>query len=367
MFLLNFKEKLRVKPSNNIKIGENNMLKRKLLASTAAVLATSIATASLAEVKVSGYQEWNYITHSDDTNSVSNSTVKQVGNLTGITFSGGGDLDNGMSYSAKIVMENGDQAGRGVGINLSDSVKLSIENDGSVGIEGAAKALLPYVNNRRQDIAGFSRTASTSSPLGNDIGDNTSGDNAIGLTMSSDMGNFMASYTPNPDSTGSTDDLDGASTDSGSSMSIGFKGSLGVEGLTVGLGAYEQSASDTSLEDGSSQSFGFNYKIGAATIGAQNAESKMVGDAVGAQEEQSWNEVGVAFAAADNLTVGVYYAEIEYKPTSGASVDSEVTTFQAGYNLGPAVVQYDFVQADNAYSTANRDIELHKLKLKVNF
>jgi len=345
------------------------MLKRKLLASTAVVLATSIATASLAEVKVSGYQEWNYITTDDATGSVDNpkSETKQLGNLTGITFTGSGDMDNGMSYSAYIKMENGDQAGRGTKINVSDSVTLSVENDGSVGIEGAAKALLPYVNNRRQDVAGFSRTAAASSPFGTDIGDNTSGDNALGLTFKSDIGNFMASYTPNTDSTGSTDDLDGTSIDTGSASSFGFKGSLGIDGLTVGLGSYNQEASDPALEDASSKAAGLNYKMGSMAFGIQHSENKMAGDAVGAQEEQTTEEAGVSFAAADNLTVGIYYAEIETKPTSGATVDSEVTTFQAGYNLGPAVVQYDYVTSENAYATANRDVNLHKVKLKVNF
>jgi len=265
-------------------------------------------------------------------------------------------MDNGMGYSAYIKMENGDQAGRGTKINVSDALTFSIENDGSVGIEGAAKALLPYVNNRRQDIAGFSRSAAASSPFGTDIGDNTSGDNALGLTFKSGVGSFMYSYTPNPDSTGSTDDLDGATTNTGASSSFGFKGNLGIDGLTVGLGSYTQEASDPALADGKSKAYGFNYKIGSFAVGAQSSKNEMVGDAVASQEVQETQEVGVAYSINDAFTVGAYIAKVENENIGAVALDQDVTVFQAGYNLGPASLQYDYADTNNAYNTANRDL-----------
>ena len=68
------------------------MLRKQLLRTSALVAAASISTAAVADVKVSGFQEWNYL----DAGASFKSTL---GSLTALTFSGSGDMDNGIGYS----------------------------------------------------------------------------------------------------------------------------------------------------------------------------------------------------------------------------------------------------------------------------
>ena len=122
---------------------------KKLSRTSALVAAASISTAAVADVKVSGFQEWNYL----DAGASFKSTL---GSLTALTFSGSGDMDNGISYSVSYDIEDGDAAGHNITFDLGGGLKLGIGYDQSYGIE-TVKAISPYVNNRRADITGAHR------------------------------------------------------------------------------------------------------------------------------------------------------------------------------------------------------------------
>ncbi|MAJ56577.1 MAG: hypothetical protein CMI74_00655, partial [Candidatus Pelagibacter sp.] len=175
------------------------MLRKQLLRTSALVAAASISTAAVADVKVSGFQEWNYL----DAGASFKSTL---GSLTALTFSGSGDMDNGIGYSVSYDIEDGDAAGHNITFDLGGGLKLGIGYDQSYGIE-TVKAISPYVNNRRADITGAHRglPTATRKPLGPDVWDTSSGENALGLSFKNDLAAISFGFTPVRDVNTSSD------------------------------------------------------------------------------------------------------------------------------------------------------------------
>ena len=339
------------------------MLRKQLLRTSALVAAASISTAAVADVKVSGYQEWNYL----DAGAKFKSTL---GALTGLTFSGSGDMDNGIGYSVKYTFEGGDEAGHAVTFDLGNNLKLGIGYDQSYGIE-TVKAISPYVNNRRADITGAHRGLPTAArkPLGPDVWDTSSGENAIGLSFKNDLAAISFGFTPVRDVNTSTDAIPttGAS-EYGTASSIGVK-LTPVDGLTIGFGTSSEESDATANSDPKGTTIGFQYKIGSFAIGYQEIEN-IIDSASATEDSVEIQEGGVAYKVNDALTIGVYAANMDYVRLA-ASADNGVETgmgiVQIGYNLGPAVIQYDYADGSDLNGTKDTEYEIHKLKVKVNF
>ena len=141
---------------------------KKLLITSTLVAATSICNNTVADIKVSGEQEWNYLDAGESFKST-------LGSSTSFTFTSTGDLNNGISYLVKFTLEDGDQSYRVITFDLGSGLKLGIGYDQAYGIE-TVKAISPYVNNRRAHITGAHRGFPTAArkPLGPDVWDTSS-------------------------------------------------------------------------------------------------------------------------------------------------------------------------------------------------
>jgi hypothetical protein len=330
---------------------------KKLLITSTVIAATSISNNTVADIKVSGDQEWNYL-------DAGGSFKSTLGSSTSFTFTGTGDLSNGISYLVKFTLEDGDQSYRGSGL------KLGIGYDQSYGIE-TVKAISPYVNNRRAHITGAHRGFPTAArkPLGPDVWDTSSLENAIGLSFKNDLAAISFGFTPVRDVNTSTDAIPttGAS-EYGTASSIGVK-LTPVDGLTIGFGTSSEESDATANSDPKGTTIGFQYKIGSFAIGYQEIENII--DGVASHEDSvEIQEGGVAYKVNDALTIGVYAANMDYV-TVAASTDNGVETgmgiVQVGYNLGPAVIQYDYADGSDLNSTKDTEYEIHKVKIKVLF
>ena len=341
------------------------MLRKQLLRTSALVAAASISTAAVADVKVSGYQEWNYL----DAGAQFKSTL---GSLTALTFSGSGDMDNGIGYSVSYDIEDGDAAGHNITFDLGSGLKLGIGYDQAYGIE-TVKAISPYVNNRRADITGAHRGAPNTArkPLGPDVWDTSSGENAIGLSFKNDLAAISFGFTPVRDVNTSTDAIPASSASSseyGTATSIGVK-LTPVDGLTIGFGTSSEESDATANSDPKGTTIGFQYKIGSFAIGYQEIEN-IIDSASSTEDSVEIQEGGIAYKVNDALTIGVYAANMDYV-TEAASTDNGVETgmgiVQVGYNLGPAVIQYDYADGSDLNGTKDTEYEIHKVKIKVQF
>ncbi len=339
------------------------MLKKQLLRTSALVAAASISTAAVADVKVSGFQEWNYL----DAGAQFKSTL---GSLTALTFSGSGDMDNGIGYSVSYDIEDGDAAGHNITFDLGNGLKLGIGYDQSYGIE-TVKAISPYVNNRRADITGAHRGAPNTArkPLGPDVWDTSSGENAVGLSFKNDLAAISFGFTPMRDVNTSSDAIPttGAS-EYGTATSIGVK-LTPVDGLTIGFGTSSEESDLAANSDPKGTTIGFQYKIGSFAIGYQEIEN-IIDSTASTEDSVEIQEGGIAYKVNDALTIGVYAANMDYV-TVASSTDDGVETgmgiVQIGYNLGPAVIQYDYADGSDLQATKDNEYEIHKIKVKVNF
>ena len=341
------------------------MLRKQLLRTSALVAAASISTAAVADVKVSGYQEWNYL-------DAGGSFKSTLGSLTALTFSGSGDMDNGIGYSVSYDIEDGDAAGHNITFDLGSGLKLGIGYDQAYGIE-TVKAISPYVNNRRADITGAHRGLPTAArkPLGPDVWDTSSGENAIGLSFKNDLAAISFGFTPVRDVNTSTDAIAASSATSseyGTASSIGVK-LTPVDGLTIGFGTSSEESDATANSDPKGTTIGFQYKIGSFAIGYQEIEN-IIDSASSTEDSVEIQEGGVAYKVNDALTIGVYAANMDYvtvASTTDNGVETGMGIVQIGYNLGPAVIQYDYADGSDLNGTKDTEYEIHKFKVKVQF
>lgn len=329
------------------------MFKKTLLTTTA--LSVLVSSVAVAEIKVSGKQEWEFGQLS--LTGTSTNAPKNTGSETVIAVSGGGDLGGGNSYTVAYEFSNGDQDVVQANLNFG-AFDIEIGQNGSAGIE-EVKALLPFVNNRIQDIGGTS--------FGSNLTDNSSSQTYFGANMKTGMGGVSIAYNPNQ-TNGKTAGTDGGSgsTSTGSSISGSFKGSLGVEGLTFGVGYLKGSNAATANDDKSAETVGISYNAGAFAVGYQRM--KQTADAAkSATVENTIDLYGVSYKVADNLSVGVYKID-DTKSTEGSTdVELSSTLVSVGYNLGAAKVSYDFIDADNYGHSSGVGASLHRVKIGMAF
>ena len=235
------------------------------------------------------------------------------------------------------------------------------------------KAISPYVNNRRADITGAHRGLPTAArkPLGPDVWDTSSGENAIGLSFKNDLAAISFGFTPVRDVNTSTDAI---ATSSATSSEYGTASSLGikltpVDGLTIGFGASSEESDVAANADPKGTTIGFQYKLGSFAIGYQEIEN-IIDSTSSTEDSVEIQEGGIAYKVNDALTIGVYAANMDYV-TVASSTDNGVETgmgiVQVGYNLGPAVIQYDYADSSDLNGTKDTEYEIHKVKIKVNF
>ena len=229
------------------------------------------------------------------------------------------------------------------------------------------KAISPYVNNRRADILGAHRGLLTAAnkPHGPDVWDTSSGENAIGLGYKNDMVSLSLGFTPKRDQVRATDSS-GTASDQGSATSFGIKINA-VEGLTIAGGATSENSDTVTNSDPKGSTIGFSYKLGNFAIGYQEIEND-IDAADSTPDSTEIEEGGIAYKVNDALTIGVYGGNIKYMTVSGDNgIETDLAIVQIGYNLGPAVVQYDYVEGNHLNGDVTDTEDTHKLKVKVNF
>ena len=333
------------------------MFKKTLLITSALASAALISTASFAEIKVSGSQEWEMSQRAQDSTSTDG---KNLGSLTVLGLSGGGDLGNGNSYTVSYGLENGSQDT--VQANLKfGAIDIELGANGSIGNEDV-KALLPYVNNRFADIAGAG--------FAFDVDDISSGDTYIGLNVAAgSAGAISLGYNPNRANTSAqgTDNYAATNVSTGSAYSASFKGSLGVDGLTVGVGIMQGNNANPLFDDESSLSYGASYNMGKVAVGYQWTENTLGTAAKTATAEEENKQYGVSFAASDSVSIGLYQAKSKTLAENVASKTTTSNLLSVGYKLGAAKVSYDYITADNFAQSATNDASVHKVKLMMAF
>jgi len=247
-----------------------------------------------------------------------------------ISFTGGGELDNGHSIALSHYMTaEGAQSSSILSYDMGDAGKISfVDGAGGLGIAGIDD-LMPTAVEEVWDGIGGTKTGYVSQASSGFEYTNTSMD---GVKVEIGYGTSQAS---NDDGgVGGTGSLR-----SSESIAIQY---TGIEGANIffGTGTVGESATaDTDVD-----TMGATYSMGAATVGLQ--VSTVDTAALAEHENTSYS---ISFAVNDDLSVS--YGESTTEITG--SVDQEIKGFSVGYSMGGLTLQAHANEGDNVGNTAN--------------
>ena len=287
-----------------------------------ALAGSLVATSAFAgEMSVSGGASIN-VEHTNGGGGDSGKTFS-MGNQ--LTFSGGGELDNGLNVALSFVLDHTDNVASGF-----DSHSLTVSSDalGSLTIAG--------------DGTGNAQSALDTTASG-DIWDNGMGhaaaptgssqDNMLAYTLPSmvDGLSVNVSYVPSG----------AASTQYASTMdwAVAY---TGVEGLTVGYASGENKTTKGSEADVST--YYVTYAYGPITVAF--AETEYDSEATTGTADVDFTAYSVAYTVSDEISVAYKVAD-QSTPNDATDADQEVSGVTASYTAGGMTISGKMINADN--------------------
>ena len=301
-----------------------NLKKIGLTALAGSLIAT---TAMAGTLSVSGGAKLSHTTKSGTSDPA---TGNNWGMQKLISFTGGGELDNGHSVSLSHYMTaEGAQSSSILSYDMGDAGKISFtDSAGGIGIAGIDD-LMPTAVEEIWDGLGGTKNGYVSQASSGFEYTNTSVD---GVKVEIGYGTSQASVD---------DGGVGGAGSPRSSESIAIQ-YTGIEGANIffGTGTVGESATtDTDVD-----TMGATYSMGAATVGLQVST---VDTAAAAEEENT--AYSISFAVNDDLSIS--YGESTVEVTG--SVDQEIKGFSVGYSMGGLTLQAHANEGDNIGNTAN--------------
>jgi len=255
-----------------------------------------------------------------------------------LTFSGSGELDNGLNVSLSFVLDQGDDetdTTTGAGNAPFDSHSVTVSSD-SLGTlvfsgEGGSSAQSALDTTAAGDLwdngSGFYATGS--SPIAAEAGNNS-----MLYTFPSIVDDLTLKGSYSPGSAG------------GSSATSWSASYAGVEGLTVdyGTGQVETIGSEADVT-----TMKASYAYSSFTLSYSNTEAEHDASSNTDEEISSWN---IAYTVSDDLSIAYGTEVIE---TEGSSPDEEAEKLNVSYTTGGVTIsatQYNFENRGNSTTEA---------------
>ena len=307
-----------------------NKLKKVGLTALATSLVASSAFAG--EMSVSGSASLNYSGVS------TNSNVNPWTMGDSVTFSGGGDLDNGMTVGVSYELDGGNYDDYSLNLGLGDGMGTVTFSGNSVNAGGVdmVKDIVPtaytavYENTNAVDngvVAGIGGRSTTSMwGYKNTVGDLTVslGYNAVNSTAAINA----------------------------AESSIGL--SYDMDGIQVVAGRFDDG--DVAVMD----TMGLKYTAGSISAAVQRSDINYDGSTA----DQEAMHMGVSFAVNENLSLSAGRQKIEIDGT----VDDEINTgMSASYTMGSITIGGGFNEVESAGGTAGSDAEVTMLNIAFAF
>ena len=339
---------------------------KKLLQTTALVGASAIvASASVAEMKISGNYTHTYAFGSDETANGLDSDSATGGEFN-ITFKATNELDNGMTAKLNANMES-DGNGNGFddreyALSIgSDSTYLEFASDKGNSTNSSAVPTIGYHPGSYASIGGadtvFQDTLVT----------NIVNEEHVSINTKAAGGTFTIRYTPKDGVSPGNDATAVTNGTSGSGTEIVYNGSP-MEGLKISAGYIEEQEDSSSVAANGDDEFtkvGASYNFGNYTIGAEWMDFDDGTATNGTGAESMW--YGISAALSDNVSVGLSYAKQEDQLSGNTNPDEKLKTLEIGYNLGGASLVIAAQQADNVANVETADQEVLVTRLKMSF
>jgi len=309
-----------------------NNLKKVGLTALAGSLAASTAYAGVLEVTGSASVKYQSRSGSSGTSSVQGNPWSD-GN--GITFSGSGDLDNGMSVGYSYTMTDAAFSASSVTLDMGDTGTVAFGHDSAHGGIDTIKDKMPTAGEEVWD----------------DIG---TGDDA-GVT---DVGADPSLYY-SLDMSGMTISASYARTGLGTDNSVAIVASELVDGMEFGIGTGTNVISNTS-EDDLTTAYA-KYTSGPITVGVQLSEV----DKTAANSDLDRQAAAISFAVNENLSVSYGISNVEYE--NSTKTDAESSGISASYTMGGITLGAVANKTDSFGGTSGTDKEFTEVKLSFAF
>ena len=264
-----------------------------------------------------------------------------------LTFSGSGELDNGMNVSLSFVLDQADDSTTGLANSPFDSHSVTVSSDtlGTLVFSGEG---------------GDSAQSAIDTTAAGDAWDNGSGFTAI---RASESGNNSMLYTlPSI-----VDDLTLKASYSpgsagGKSATAWHVGYSGVEGLSLDY-AVGQTESIGSEQEHTTMKASYAYS--SFTLSYSNTESVHDDASVSTDEEiSSWN---IAYTVSDDLSIAYGTETIE---TESAAIDEEAEKLNVSYTTGGVTLSatsYEFSGKNNSNANTASQGDVERWALSATF
>ncbi len=319
----------------------NNFKKIGLTALAASLVSVS---ANAGEMSVAGSASVGIDSHT------SNEGGKNITMGNQLTFTGGGELDNGLNVALSFVIDQADGVTAGTAPFDSHSITISSDAMGTIVIagEGAGNAQSALDTTAAGDIwnNGFKAGAADTLYVAMNGSDATS-NKTINYTLPTLMEGVSVSASYGASGTGVK-----ATSAFGATYT-------GVEGLSVSYGVGEN-GSTVATASGDLTTMKASYAIGSFTAAYSNTESDL--DSTGVDEEMS--SFQLSYTVSDNLSIS--YGE-ETHETNGQAVDEEFSAISVSYTTGGMTLSAVQMDAKGLANTAGVIGETERWKLGASF
>ena len=266
-------------------------------------------------------------------------TTFSMGNQ--ITFTGSGELDNGMNVSLSFVIDQADDTLPFDG----HSVTVSSDSLGTLKLsgEGGSSAATSIDGTAAGDIWDTFDGARGTAVIAVAVSDSGTGDNSLFYTLPSIMDGLdvFASYQPQ-----------GSGRESATGMGVTY---TGMEGLTVKYATTDEAGTTVALS-GDQTVWNVSYVYGPITATVSETEF----DVGTSTSDQTTSSYALSYTVSDEISVTYGEETIE---KGGSSTDAEYSAISASYTAGGMTISMALKEAENvAHGTAtNQDFEYWSL------
>ena len=278
-----------------------------------------------------------------------------------VTFSGGGEMDNGLVITVSFELE--DNASSASGNNMdSRSLKVDMGDAGTVTFSGhggstAASAVddvTPTAYGESWDVIGSTTATQTNGGTNKHGAIGGFGDDNIFMYNAPSLVDGLGlniSYVPSH-----TDRV-------GSSISWAVE-YTGVEGLTLGYATDNngKDGSGATLEEIETTLMYAKYAYGPVTIGYQENEA----DGATASNDDEMTAYGVTYAVTEDLSIGYNYSEIDEDTTTSTNVQ-ESSNISFSYTMGSITIAGASVKMDNIGESSSAIDDRQGYEIDVSF
>jgi len=314
----------------------NNFKKIGMTALAASLVSTSVFAG---EVTVSGGASMTVENYSG----INRNAGKGFSMGNQLTFTGGGEMDNGMTVGISFVLDQGDDGPATVtdatldargDTSPFDGHSVSIGSDalGTLKLhgEGGSNAQAAIDTTAAGDIWDTFDDAGTTGTV---VNSSTSGANLLVYSLPAIVDGVAASVSYSPQGTGHNPSTAWAAT------------YTGVEGLSVSYGIGNQDASSSA--EGDTTTLSASYAIGSFTVAYSNNDHQTET----ASEDQETTSYKVSYTVSDSISVSYGEEEIDEQ---GDTTNAEYSKLSASYTSGGMTVTATSAEMKNgAFSSTS--------------